>query len=100
MADFCITHVRYNTDKTHITFLKVREEIAGDKRIQLGTPRTVARGFVADLIRLEKATFRTAVKTGEREYVFGARVNLYNKVYLTTDSNSTDSDNLGNLPEF
>lgn len=100
MADFCITHVRYNKDKTHITYVKVREEIVVDKKIKLGPSRTVARGFVADLIRLDKATFQTRVLNDNNQLARGAKVHLFDEEYLSTDKNSSKRDNLGNLPEF
>lgn len=55
MADFCITAVRYNTDRSHIEFVQVKEE----KPAEVGLSRTVSRAFVADLIRLGKVTFQT-----------------------------------------
>lgn len=96
MTDFCITAVRYNKDKSHIEYVKVREE----KETTIGEQRTVARAFVADLIRLDKATFQTRVQTKDGKWTRGANVHLIDDVYLTTDRNSTERDNLGNLPEF
>lgn len=95
MADFCITAVRYNDDKSHITFVKVREEKQG----KVGAPRTVSRAFVADLIRLGKVTFQTRTKTNER-WQRGAAVYLIDDEYLTTERNDTKRDNLGELPTF
>lgn len=100
MVDFLITHVRYNEDKTHITHVKVRELIVKEGGNTTGVARTVDRGFIADLIRLEKVTFQTAVKKDNGNLALGANVHLYDKVYLSTDQNSIDRDNLGNLPEF
>lgn len=96
MTDFCITAVRYNKDKSHIEEVMVREEM--EKKI--GKPRTVARAFVADLIRLDKATFQTRIQKADGKWAIGANVHLINDEYLTTDRNSTKRDNLGNLPEF
>ena len=96
MADFCITAVRYNEDRSHIEYVRVNEE----KPEKIGTNRTVSRAFVADLIRLGKATFQTRTKTPECKWKLGAPVHLIEEIYLTTDRNSTKRDNLGNLPEF
>jgi len=96
MADFCITAVRYNQDRSHIEYVHVREE----KAKTIGTNRTVARAFVADLIRLGKATFQTRTKGTDGTWKLGAQVHLIDDVYLTTDKNSTKRDNLENLPEF
>ncbi|KVR95086.1 MAG: DUF3892 domain-containing protein [Propionivibrio sp.] len=96
MADFCITAVSYNKDRSHIEQVQVREE----KEKTIGAIRTVPRVFVADLIRLGKATFQTRVKGADDVWKLGAQVHLIEDVYLTTDKNSTKRDNLGNLPEF
>lgn len=96
MADFCITAVRYNKAKEHIEFVAVREEKPG----KVGHPCTVSRVFIADLIRLDKATFQTRIQDAEGLWQRGARVHVLEEIYLTTDRNSTKRDNLGNLPEF
>ncbi|KVE85445.1 DUF3892 domain-containing protein [Burkholderia cepacia] len=96
MADFCITAVSYNKDRSHIEQVQVREE----KEKTIGAIRIVPRAFVADLIRLGKATFQTRVKGADDVWRLGAHVHLIEDVYLTTDKNSTKRDNLGNLPEF
>ncbi|PLY59586.1 hypothetical protein HBH1_02096 [Herbaspirillum sp. BH-1] len=96
MADFCITAVRYNEKRTHIDFVLVNEE----KPDALGPDRIVARAFVADLIRLKKATFITRFKGPEKGYKHGADVHVIDDEYLTTEPNKTAKDNLGNLPEF
>ncbi|MGF0338005.1 DUF3892 domain-containing protein [Ectopseudomonas toyotomiensis] len=96
MADFCITAVRYNTDRTHIEYVKVREEMP-DK---VGPPRTVPRAFIADLIRLGKASFITRTLGTNNNYMYGATVHVIDDIYITTDSNNRKRDNLENLPEF
>jgi hypothetical protein len=96
MIDFCITAVKYNHDRSHIDSVRVREE----KGRELGPNRTVPRAFVADLIRLKKASFQTRLQTSEREWRVGAEVHLIDGEYLTTDKNSKKWDNLENLPEF
>ena len=96
MADFCITAVKYASTRDHIEWLKVNEEKPGE----IGQDRTVSRAFVADLIRLQKATFQTRTKTAEGKWRVGAQVHLIDGTYLTTNRNSTERDNLENLPEF
>jgi len=96
MVDFCITAVRYSQDHSHIEFVIVNEE----KPKEIGLNRMVSRAFVADLIRLNKATFQTRVKTSEGKWAVGAPVHCIEDIYLTTDKNNTKRDNLGNLPEF
>lgn len=96
MADFCITAVRYNENHSHIAFVRVHEEKPG----KIGTRRTIPRAFVADLIRLGKATFQTRMQGTDGKWKLGAQVHTIEDEYLTTDRNSTKRDNLGNLPEF
>ncbi|EJM94755.1 DUF3892 domain-containing protein [Pseudomonas sp. GM67] len=96
MTDFCITAVRYSTDRKHINYVQVGEE----KSDSIGTRRTVERAFVADLIRLGKASFQTRIKKSDGLLYVGARVHLIDDTYLTTDRNSTERDNLESLPEF
>lgn len=96
MTDYCITRVRYDADRKHLTYVEVSENLPK----AFGTKYAVPRGFVADLIRMEKATFATWVKNEEGGYSKGANVHVIEEVYLTTDRNSTKRDNLGSLPEF
>jgi hypothetical protein len=96
LADFCITEVSYSADNQHIELVRVREEMP----TTIGIARTVPRAFVADLIRLEKATFITRIKNLEGSFSKGAQVHVIEKIYLTTDPNSKKKDNLGSLPRF
>ena len=96
MADFCITAVKYSDDRKHIDWLVVKEE----KPSSIGLDRIVSRAFVADLIRLNKATFQTRIKTADKKWKVGAQVHVIDGEFLTTNRNSTKKDNLENLPEF
>ena len=97
MTDFCISAVRYSANKQHIEQLRVHV----DNPSSIGEARTVDRAFVADLIRLEKATFQTVIKNpATQKWKNGAPVHVIDDVYLSTDRNSTKKDNLGNLPVF
>lgn len=96
MTDFCITAVRYNKDRAHIETVQVHEE----KGSAIGPARVVSRVFVADLIRLNKATFQTRIKRADGKLYVGAAIHVIDNEYLTTDRNSTKRDNLGSLPEF
>ncbi|HZF62740.1 MAG TPA: DUF3892 domain-containing protein [Desulfovibrio sp.] len=96
MADFCITAVRYNDEGTHLSYVKVREDRKGNP----GAARVVSRAFIADLIRLGKATFITRVEKKDGSWMEGAAVHIIDGKYLTTDKNSIERDNLENLPEF
>lgn len=100
MVDFCISAVRYNEKKEHITYVKVHERKVADKKWSIGRPRTVSRAFVADLIRLKKASFETIVKRDDGLWYHGAHVHVIDESYLSTDKNNSKRDNLSNLPEF
>lgn len=97
MADFCITAVRYDSDRKHINFVEVRDNLPS----AFGPKRTVPRAFVADLIRKDKASFATWVLDKQaQQWSLGANVHVLEDIYLTTDKNSSKRDNLGSLPEF
>ncbi|MBF8651271.1 DUF3892 domain-containing protein [Pseudomonas putida] len=95
MTDFCITGVRYDSTHQHIQFVQVSQDLPGG----FGTMHIVPRGFVADLIRMKKATFSTWVLHGDGKLYKGADVHVIDDIYLTTDANRTRKDNLGSLPE-
>ncbi|MGE6992855.1 DUF3892 domain-containing protein [Pseudomonas sp. NPDC047961] len=97
MTDFCISAVRYNDDRKHIAYVRVHQDLNN----KIGTRRTVERAFVADFVRLEKASFQTITfNATTKKWENGARVHVIEDEFLTTDRNSTKRDNLGNLPEF
>ncbi|PVZ42560.1 MULTISPECIES: DUF3892 domain-containing protein [unclassified Pseudomonas] len=96
MPDFCITRVKYDAHRQHI----VQVEVSEDLPAKFGTIHHVPRGFVADLIRMKKASFATWMKNAEGKYVKGADVHVIDETYLSTDRNSTKRDNLGSLPEY
>lgn len=96
MTDFCISAVRYDSKNEHIDWVKVHE----DRGSSIGPYRRVPRLFVADLIRLGKATFQTVVQGSDGKWQDGAHVHVIDNDYLSTDRNSTKRDNLGNLPTF
>ncbi|MDS9878996.1 hypothetical protein RMI40_29595 [Pseudomonas protegens] len=99
MTDFCVTKVKYSDDRSHIQSLIVREEIPAKSKI--GPDRKVDRAFVADLIRLGKASFQTRIwNANDKAWDVGAKIHLIEDEFLTTDKNSKKRDNLENLPTF
>lgn len=97
MADFFITAVQYNEDKNHIESVEVREDLGWGS---VGEVRLVPRAFIVDLIRLDKASFRTATHEYNGKWTSGDNVVTYGQDFLTTEGNSTRRDNLDELPEF
>lgn len=100
MVDFCISAVRYNEKREHIDYLKVHERTTSGTNWSFGPYRIVARAFVADLIRLNKASFETIVQGKDDLWRRGADVHVVDEIYLSTDRNQTKRDNLSNLPEY
>lgn len=54
-------------------------------------------GFVVQLIH-QGVPFNTLLKRSENDYVKGARVEVYDEIYLRTVANDTPGDTLENLP--
>ena len=83
MTDFYISAVNYDKETQHIAMLKVHE----DKGSTVGPARKVPREFVADLIRLNKASFMTITKNKDSKWEEGAHVHVMDDTYLSTDKN-------------
>ncbi|PBP62584.1 hypothetical protein CCL19_20305 [Pseudomonas syringae] len=96
MADYCISAVRYNTEGTHIEWVKVHKDLGSS----IGGWMRCPRAFIADLISSNKATFQTIVPGDKGGWKDGSRIHVIDQVYLTTDPNSSKRDNLGNLEKF
>ncbi len=97
-ADYCISAVRYNEDKTHIVKVKVHSD-NGDT---IGNSSEWKREKV--VTEIEGGTiFVTIFKSTDGKWNKGQDVHIV-KVngikYIRTDKNSRASDNLENLPEF
>lgn len=96
-ADYIITAVRYNFQRTHIESVRV----SADLITSLGDAQTYPRETIVNSL-IQGTTFATAILVNGK-YQYGAhieiiRVNGIN--YIRTDRNATGKDNLGNLPEF
>ncbi|MCI0730563.1 MAG: DUF3892 domain-containing protein [Chloroflexi bacterium] len=97
-ADYCISKVRYNSERTHIVKVEVRE----DKGDSLGTASEWTRSQVVSAID-RGSTFATILLDANNKWRKGQDVHTVtvNGVkYIRTDRNNKESDNLGNLPEF
>ncbi len=97
-ADYCISHVRYNSSKTHIEQVKVREDL-GDS---LGEPSTWERADVLDSLR-NNESFCTITEDTNNNWIQGAKVKIVTingTDYIKTEKDSTEKDNLGKLPKF
>ena len=96
-ADYCISAVRYNTERTHIVKVKVHID-NGDT---IGNATEWTRSDVVTAIGAGK-TFVTITSTsGNWHKGEDVRsVTIGGVKYIRTDANSKASDNLGNLPEF
>lgn len=98
-ADYLISAVRYNPEKTHIDKVKVHEDL-GDK---MSSAVEMARSVVVANINNGKThmTVYLDVTTGNYKKGEDVRVvKVNNTDYIRTDTNSIAKDNLGKLPEF
>lgn len=96
-ADYAITRVRYNSNKTHIEQLEVRTYL-GTTHIHTSIWRR------ADVIKAieNDVAFVTAIWEGN-QWKLGADVHIIpvdDEKYLRTDNNKSPQDNLGNLQTF
>jgi hypothetical protein len=97
-ADYCINAVRYDKDETFIEKVTVKED-EGDS---LGPEEIKKREWVVDKIE-DGYTFVTTKKNNDGKWIKGEDVHVVKikgKKYIRTDKNNTESDNLGNLPNF
>ncbi|TGL52009.1 DUF3892 domain-containing protein [Leptospira wolffii] len=95
MADpnYYVSAVRKDYFKSRIEQLKVS---SASSNIESGTfwTRATVRSFIES-----GYIFYTAYRDSQRTWRKGARITLYGDNFLTTDRDSTDKDNLDNLPE-
>jgi hypothetical protein len=97
-ADYCISAVRYNSERMHI----VKVMVHVDNGDTMGSEREWLRSEVVNAIENRK-TFVTITKSGDGKWKKGEDVRVVTvsgPKYIRTDANSKASDNLGNLPEF
>ena len=96
-ADYCISAVHYNLERTHIVKVKVHLD-TGDS---IGGAIEKSRSEVVSLIESGKTFVTITSSNGSWHKGEDVRIVIVNGVkYLRTDANSRASDNLGNLPEF
>jgi len=97
-ADYGISSIRYNEQRTHIVKVKVHE----DKGDTIGNAEEWLRSQVVSAIDRNK-TFVTILKGNESKWSKGQDVHIVTvngEKYIRTDKNQKASDNLENLPEF
>lgn len=97
-ADYGISKVRYNVERTHIMKVKVHE----DKGDSIGVATEWTRNQVVSVIEGGKS-FVTILQDSDGRWRKGQDIHIItvNSVkYIRTDQNRTASDNLENLPEF
>lgn len=97
-ADYGISAVRYNQEKTHI----VRVKIHVDNGETIGSPQEWARSDVISALERGK-TFVTILRGSDNKWNKGQDVHIMTvngAKYIRTDKNYRASDNLENLPEF
>ena len=96
-ADYVITAVEYNSQRTHIVAVEVHEDLGSS----LGAASRIIRQKVVDLIKSRKS-FITATKSNDK-WTKGEEVRIIkigSSEFIKTDNNSVEKDNLGKLPEL
>lgn len=97
-ADYGISAVRYNSDHTHITNVRLHP----DNGETIGTSTDRTRQSVIDNIK-KGTTFITIIKNAEGKWTKGQSVYVIEVdgvEYIKTVDNDSECDNLENLPEF
>ena len=98
-ADYLISAVRYNKEKTHIEKVKVHV----DNGSSVGKASDKTRQDVVDLIK-KKKTFLTIYKKDSNENWSKGKdviiVRVKDEDFIKTESNNKKEDNLENLPEY
>lgn len=97
MKKYGIYAVHYfESDKTkHIEKVKV---ISCYASWELGDPEELATKQVIDLINKDYEITTLIKKDGE--WHKGSKVEVYDEKYIRSNNNSTDEDNLANLPTY
>ena len=95
-ADFLISKVGYDTNRTHIVKVRVHKDL-GDN---IGDTYDENRSTVVSNLKNDK-TYCTIIK--KEKWAKGASVKIFpvhGKEFIKTKKNEIESDNLGELPEF
>lgn len=96
-ADYLISAVRYNADDSHITHVRVHQDLG----TTVGSPSAETRQAVIDSIdagRSFKTIYNQNGQWSRGEDVHVVPVNGVR--YIRTDPDRTPDDNLGNLSRF
>ena len=97
-ADYYVEKVRYNKGHNRIVWVSVRED-SGQK---LGGPYNMVRKRMVNLIR-EGKQFMTIFRNPEGKFRKGQKltiVNVKGAVFLRTDQDEMENDQLKDLPEY
>lgn len=95
MTEYLIFGVSYSKEEQHIEWVLLGRSSKG----KMASYFIASRQFVADLIKNECASFRTATLQG-KNYLKGAKVVIYDDEFLTTVPDATEKNNLERLPVF
>ncbi len=97
-ADYLISAVRYDSSHEKIESVRTHE----DKGDEVGTPYYESRSDVVSNIE-NGYTYCTIIKSTEGKWDRGEDIHIIkvgSNKYIRTDNNTTNKDNLENLPEF
>ncbi len=95
-ADFLISGVRYDKDRTWIQIVERRDDLGGE----IGPPKEIARSLVVEDLEFGRS-YRTIFSNEEGRWEPGPHLRLVlsgGSKLLRTDNRETERDNLGRLP--
>lgn len=99
-TNYYVSHVRYNSDNTHLQHLKVYEVDANGK-FTSSKPIQMTRHEAVTEIK-QGSKFTTIVQKDEKTWTKGAQLEIIpvETDYLKTKKDKSTRDNLENLPTF
>lgn len=99
-TNYFISHVRYNSEGTHIQKFKAYE-IGSDGKFNSGKPIEMTRPQAVEKIK-QGSKFTTIVQKADKTWDRGAPLEIIpvETDYLKTKKDTTARDNLENLPTF
>lgn len=99
-ANYYVSHVRYNSDSTHLQYLKVYE-VGANGNFTLSKPIQMTRPEAVSKIK-QGSKFTTIVQKDEKTWTKGAQLEIIpvETDYLKTKKDKSTRDNLESLPSF
>ncbi|WPH16039.1 DUF3892 domain-containing protein [Variovorax paradoxus] len=99
-SNYYVSHVRYNSDETHIQHLKVFE-VGAEGKFSSGKPVEMTRPQAVEKIKAG-SKFTTIIQKADKSWQTGAQLEIMpvETEYLKTKKDKSTRDNLESLPTF